>query len=225
VLLQIQSALNNENTFDPQTAERVFTLGMADYGEFVLLPKLMRKLEDIAPNIRVLIRSTDRHQSLQQLDSDGIDIALGVFPNHASWHHRQVLFHENYVCVSSKHNSKIQVPVTLEEYLAASHLLVSPTEDMIGRVDYVLAEQNLKRQIALSVPHFLIAPFVIANTNLIATLAERVATTYSDVLDLCIQPLPLDVAGFSFQMLWHTKNNNDPAHLWLRAMIEEVCRG
>ncbi len=224
VLLQIQSTLQSEAPFEPQTAQRMFTLGMSDYGEFVLLPKLMLWLKEKAPGIRVLIRSSDRHQALKQLDAEEIDLAVGVFPETASWHRSQLLFKENYVCVSSQSNSSIPNPVTLEDYLAASHLLVSPAEDMVGRVDSILAKQNLKRQIAISVPHFLVAPFVVANTDLIVSLAERVAKTYAQVLNLSIQPLPITVPGFAFIMLWHTRNDGDPAHAWLRDAIAQLSR-
>ncbi len=72
---------------------------------------------------------------------------------------------------------------------------------------------------AISVPHFLVAPFIVANTNLVVTLAERVAKTYLDVLNLRIFSLPLASEGFAMTMLWHTKDNNDSAHLWLRNII------
>ncbi|UBF27165.1 LysR family transcriptional regulator [Kovacikia minuta CCNUW1] len=223
VLLQVQAALKKDAPFDPQTTEQVFTLGMSDYGEFVLLPKLMQWIEATAPGIRILVRSSDRQLALKQLDNDEIDLALGVFPEKASWHRSQILFQENFVCVSSCNNSHVQNPITLENYLAASHLIVSPVEDMVGRVDHILAKQNLKRRIVISVPHFLIAPFVVANTDLIVTLAERVARTYATMLNLQIQPLPIPVPGFAFSLLWHTKNDQDPAHLWLREAIVEVC--
>jgi LysR family transcriptional regulator, mexEF-oprN operon transcriptional activator len=89
-------------------------------------------------------------------------------------------------------------------------------------VDVFLAQQNLQRHIALTVPHFLVAPFILSNTNLIATLAERVVRTYAEALALKVSPLPFELSGFSVSMLWHTKNNNDPAHLWLRTVMAEL---
>lgn len=222
VLTQIQSALVQEAPFVPATSEQVFVLGMSDYVEFILLPKLMEHLERTAPKIKIQVRSTDRKDALELLDADEIDLAIGFFPKHSSWHQAQELFQERFVCVARQSNPNIKDPFTLENYLAASHLLVSPREDRTGRVDLFLAQQNLQRHIALTIPHFLVAPFILANTNLIATLAERIVRTYSEVLALKVSPLPFELSGFSVRMLWHTKNNNDLAHQWLRTMMAEL---
>jgi DNA-binding transcriptional LysR family regulator len=94
----------------------------------------------------------------------------------------------------------------------------------VGRVDDILTQHNLNRHIALSIPHFLVAPFVLAQTDLIATLAERVARTFARSQNLKIFPLPFAMDGFSVFMRWHESNRNHPAHVWLRELIAEVCR-
>jgi DNA-binding transcriptional LysR family regulator len=172
--------------------------------------------------VRVQVRSTDRQEALKLLDANEIELAIGFLPKHSSWHEGQFLFKEQYVCVCRQNHPKIRGSVTLDDYLAASHLLVSPREDMIGRVDAILAQQNFKRRIALSVPHFLVAPFILAHTDLIATLAERIAFTYADVLDLQVLSLPFETTGFTVRMLWHTKNSSDPAHVWLQSTISKL---
>ncbi|MGK7949264.1 MAG: hypothetical protein AB4368_10800 [Xenococcaceae cyanobacterium] len=72
--------------------------------------------------------------------------------------------------------------------------------------------------------HFLAAPFIIANTNLVVTLAERVAKTYLNGLNLRIFSLPLASEGFAMTMLWHSKNSGDKAHTWLRRIISELSK-
>lgn len=86
----------------------------------------------------------------------------------------------------------------------------------------MLEQQNLQRHVAISVPHFLAAPFIVANTDLVVTLAERIAKAYSDILNLRIFSLPVASEGFPITMLWHTKNNGDETHTWLRRMISEL---
>lgn len=223
VLLQIQSALAGETPFLPELSERVFNVGMSDCVEFILLPELMHYLELIAPKITIRVRVSDRQKALKMLDNGDIDLAIGFFPESSSWHRMQFLFAERFVCVCSQNNAIAQEPLALESYLAASHLLVSPKEEMSGRVDAFLAERGLKRRIAITIPHFLAAPFIIANTNLIATLVERVSIAYSDLLGLCLLPLPFEMPCFSVSMLWHAKNNNESAHIWLRYTIAKLC--
>lgn len=224
VLWQIQSALTSATPFVSETSERIFTLGMSDYVEFILLPKLMQELAVVAPRVKIQVRATDRQEALKLLDTSEIDLAVGFFPKNFSWHQEQLLFKEHYVCVFSQNNPQAKETITLDDYLAASHLLVSLKEDMTGRVDLILARQNLQRHITITVPHFLVAPFILASTNLIATLAERVARAYANTLDLVVLPLPLEVPGFPVKMLWHIRNNDDLAHIWLRTMISKLSQ-
>lgn len=220
-LLHIQSALSNEQQFVPALSERTFRLGMDDYAELVFLPNFLRKVESVAPKVKFQVRSTDWLIAPKMLDTDEIDLSICHCPQWQTWHQRQLLFEEHFVCVASQSNP-ITAPITLEDYISASHLLVSPQGDMVGLVDGVLEKQNLKRHITMSVQHFLAATFVLASTNLIATLPELLARTCATVLNLQVSPLPFEMDGFSIDMLWHTKNNNDPDHTWLRTTLVQL---
>ncbi len=85
-LQQIQGALLEKPSFDPTQSDRIFTLGMSDYGEFVLLPKLMVMLQTLAPRVNLQIRSGDRQKLLDLLDRGEIDLVCGVFPEQIPWH-------------------------------------------------------------------------------------------------------------------------------------------
>ncbi|MBC8123340.1 MAG: LysR family transcriptional regulator, partial [Gemmatimonadaceae bacterium] len=113
---------------------------------------------------------------------------------------------------------------TLEGYLASQHLLVSLKEDFTGRVDLQLARSDLRRYIALSVPHFLAAIHVLARTDLVAALPVRVAHVHAELLGLQTLLLPLSVPGFTVSMLWHSRQTGEPGHDWLRSQLDAVCR-
>ncbi|BAY63882.1 transcriptional regulator [Calothrix brevissima NIES-22] len=222
-LQQIQTALSPEQNFDPTTSDRLFTIGMTDYVEFTVLPRLLEKLEQVAPNIKIQIRSGDRQHLLSLLDAGEVDLICGLFPEQIAWHEAQFLFQERYVCVCRQDHPLIGDSLSLENYIANAHLLVSIQEDMIGRVDKLLAEKNLSRHIAISIPHFLVAPSILARTNLIATLAQRVAQAFADSQNLKVLPCPLPIKGFSVFMRWHRSTRDRAAHTWLRGIITEVA--
>jgi DNA-binding transcriptional LysR family regulator len=222
-LSQIQTALTPAQPFDPITSDRVFNIGMNDYVEFVLLPPLLEKLATTAPHVKIQVRSGNREQQLALLDSGEIDLMCGLFPNKIAWHEQQLLFTEQFVCVCRQDHPSIGDTISLEDYVNADHLLVSVQEDMVGRVDFLLAQQNLSRNIAVSTPHFLVAPSILARTNLIATLVERVAKEFSPTLNLKILPCPLLLQGFAVLMRWHQSMGNRDTNTWLRGIIVEVA--
>lgn len=221
-LLQIQSALTQEDTFIPETSDRVFRLGMSDYAEFVLLPELMQQLSQQAPQIQLQVRATDRQEALSLLDENHIDLAIGFYPKQSSWHQKQILFEEQFACVCRQDHPLIKTNLTLKTYLKVSHLLVSLREDHSGRIDQLLAEQNLQRHIALVIPHFLLSGFILARTDLVAALPKRLAQCWMNFLPLKVLPLPLKVSGFSVSMLWHARDQNEPGHSWLRSLCVSI---
>jgi DNA-binding transcriptional LysR family regulator len=177
---QIQDVVSSQPEFEPQTSDRIFRIGMDDYTEIVFLSKLLQKLQQLAPNIRIQVRSSNRHKAPKLLDTDEADITLGYFPDFSAWHQYQELYSETFVCVVNQNHFSQPTNITIEEYLSAKHLLVSAKEDMVGIVDKKLAEQNLNRIVALSVPNFLIVPFILSSTELIATLPTQIVATTID---------------------------------------------
>lgn len=221
-LQQIQTALIQRPSFDPSTSDRIFTLGMSDYAELTLLPPLLTTLQATAPQVRLRIRSGDRSRLLSLLDSGELDLACGIFPERVRWHREQALFRETFVCVCRRDHPTIGEELSLETYIAARHLLVSVKEDMVGRVDTYLAAHQLQRHIAASVPHFLVVPFLLAQSDLIATLARRVVNAFTDWQQIKVLPLPIELSGFSLFMRWHSSTDTDPACCWLRSQIQAV---
>ncbi|MDM9379870.1 LysR family transcriptional regulator [Chlorogloeopsis sp. ULAP01] len=222
-LTQIQSVVSSQPEFDPKTSDRVFRIGMDDYTEIVFLSKLLQELSHIAPNVRVQVRSSTWQKAPKLLDADEIDLALGYFPEFSSWHQKQTLYLETFICVASAERFKKRKRLTIEEYASASHLLVSPKEDMVGMVDELLAQQGLSRIVAVSVPNFLIVPFVLVSTELVATIPSQIVATLTQTWNLYAFPLPFEMPGFSVDMLWHSKSDRDPGHTWLRELITRLC--
>jgi DNA-binding transcriptional LysR family regulator len=223
-LNQIQTALSPSQLFDPLTSDRVFSIGMNDYVEIVLLPPLLEKLAPIAPHVKIQVRSGNREQQLALLDRGEIDLMCGLFPNKITWHEQQLLFQERFVCVCRRNHPLIVDTISLDDYVKVDHLLVSVQEDMVGRVDFLLAQQNLTRNIVVSTPHFLVAPSILARTNLVATLVERIAKEFAPILNLKILPCPLPLQGFSVFMHWHQSISDHDANAWLRGVVLEVSK-
>jgi DNA-binding transcriptional LysR family regulator len=72
------------------------------------------------------------------------------------------------------------------------------------------------------VPHFVAAPFVVAETDLIATLPRGVALPFARMLNLRVFPPPVELDGGPWYLVWHERTRHDPAHVWLRQQILDV---
>ena len=90
-----------------------------------------------------------------------------------------------------------------------------------GFVDDALARLGLERRVTVALPHAMVAPHVIASSDLLLTMPERVARVLAPPLDLVVlePPQELPLTGFTISMLWHDRTHSDPARRWLRDVI------
>jgi len=84
-----------------------------------------------------------------------------------------------------------------------------------------LTRLGLQRKVAVAVPHFLVAPHIIASTDLLLTMAERISNVLAKPLGLVTltPPRELQLTGFELSLLWHERTQDDPARKWLRDVI------
>src|SRR5262249_45939781 len=86
-----------------------------------------------------------------------------------------------------------------------------------SNMDAPLKRLRRKRRIAVTLPHFLAGPAIVARTDFVMTIPHRIARKYSELYALRIFPTPLRVRGFEVAMAWPTRREVDPAIHWLRA--------
>lgn len=214
-----------EPSFDPETSDRSFSIATADLGAFVLVPPLLERLAKSAPRVDVAVRSTPMETAERQLAEGSLDLAVVVSPTTRAGFYREPLFRERFVCVLRRGHPFERGKLTLDRYCAASHVLVAPRGTPGSPLDAELAELGRRRRVALSVPHFLVAPHVVARSDLVWTAPESMARSFAQLLPLVVRPLPLRIEGFVMLQLWHERHQRDPAHVWLRRQVAAAARG
>ena len=139
--------------------------------------------------------------------------------------HRQRLFTDRLVCMGRRNHPAMVDGLDLHRYVAADHLVVSPRGLPGSVVDDELGRRGEERRVVLEVPHFLVAPRVVARSDLLVTLPERLAQEVAALFDLVVTPLPFETPAIEFLQLWHARHHDDPAHVWLRARVAEAVAG
>ncbi|HEX6836001.1 MAG TPA: LysR family transcriptional regulator [Polyangia bacterium] len=219
----VRRAVERQAPFSPATLERTFTIGTTDYGELVLLPRLFARLQREAPGVRLVVRPGLGAGERELLSGD-FDLALGVAAADGSGVRSEVLFAESFVSLMRAGHPAARRPLTLARFVELPHVLVSPQGRGDSAVDVALRERKLSRRTVLRVPHFLSAPLVIAESDAIITLPERVGRAVAAQHRLVVKKPPLPLPGFSFSQFWHARNDADAAHQWLREVVWAIAR-
>jgi DNA-binding transcriptional LysR family regulator len=207
--------------FHAKTATDRFSIAATDYFEMVLLPAIVARVHAAAPQVELDVRPIGDTSPIDDMNQGKLDGALGVFPNLPPGFRQKVLGRERFVCVVRRgHPLMSGKKLTLAKYAELAHLLVAPRRSGPGAVDNALAKVGLSRHIALRVSHFLVAPLVIAETDLVATLPERAALLLQKQLKLDMFPPPVELGGFPLMYVWPERTHGSAPHRFLR---EAIC--
>jgi DNA-binding transcriptional LysR family regulator len=222
ILEQVEGVLRGSWVFDPKESTRQFVLGLSDYAAFVFLPRLTGRLEREAPGVSLIVRNTSRGVGLPMLDDGAVELIAGNFPEPPAHMREELLYEEDFVCAGRDGHPALVGPLDLERYLSLRHLQVSMKGEPHGYVDAVLREQRLKRNVTITVGHFLMAPLLVDTSDLVATEPRRLFGPLASRLPLQIFPAPIDIPSFRVVQTWHARHDADPGHQWLRGLLREI---
>jgi DNA-binding transcriptional LysR family regulator len=220
-LAHLELVFERKETFEPKTSRRRFRIAATDNVELYVLPDLSTALREAAPGIdlRVFALPADWPTALERGD---IDLKLGRKSTLPEALESQDILRERFACVVRAGHSVRGRP-SVEEYAALDHLLVAPTAlpgtEPTGLVDAHLAKRGLRRRVAMTVPHFLVAPFIIARSDLALTGPARLLSRFADQLGLRYVELPIELGGYVLTQVWAARASNDEAHRFVRSLL------
>ncbi len=217
-------------SFELAHSNATFRMAMADATAGLLLPSLVRVIENQATGIDIrMVPLTTREPRPLLLRAD-IDLAIGVFPGVVAQlqgstetpirHER--LFASQYVCVMRKDHYLSSKELTVDEYCNANHLLVSFSGRARGLVDDALVSLNRERRILLTVNQFFTAGRVVAASDLLMVLPRHLITATGMKDALTVKKLPFPTPELHDDMLWHERDERSLGHQWLRKQLRNT---
>lgn len=213
----VERAVSPQGPFDPARAQQTWRVASADYGESAVLLPALAGLRALAPACRLAVLQMQPSRVAKQAEQGEIDLALHTTQGAPEGLRRRALFTERYVLVGRAGHPRLKRRPSLAQFCALEHVIVSPDGGGFhGVTDEALASLGLSRRVVLSVPHFLFVKSVVASTDLVALLPERLVR---DAPALRVVEPPLELPGYEMSMLWHERSHRDPAQRWLRDRI------
>lgn len=207
--------------FDPASATGRITIAAHDHLSLLVLAGLTARLERHAPALSLHI-AQPAGDNVQLVEQGTADLALGIFEALPGSLYRRGLYTDRLVCVVRSDHPGVAGGLGLERYVAMRHVAVTISGVGESAVDAALSTLGLTRHVALRVPHFLAGAMLVADSDMILTLPNRLARRLADRLPLMLLDLPLQVAPLSPAMIWHERFHGDPAHAWIRQQLVDV---
>ncbi|UUQ63762.1 LysR substrate-binding domain-containing protein [Pseudomonas fuscovaginae UPB0736] len=214
----LSNALSLTHDFDPASSTMTFRIGLSDDVEFGLLPNLLRALRQEAPNVMIVVQHVDYWRIPDLLASGDITVGISQTRGLPANAKRKLLRHIQPMILRADASS---TPMSLDEYCARPHVLVSHTANISSLADEWLAEIGRKRHVVLSVPQYSALPALLAGTDLIAGLPDYAALAMAASGSVFAEPVPFKVPTLDLSMVWLGIVDTDPAERWLRSRLEK----
>lgn len=207
--------------FEPSKAHRTFRICMTDISHLVLLPALINRLRDIAPSINVEITHISA-QTPRMLEAGEADLAVGFMPQLEAGFYQQKLFDQDFACVVRRAHPRVRSRLTQSMFKRENHVVVTAVGTGHTLVEQELERLGVRRNVALRLPNFLGLGGLVASTDLVVTVPQRVAEALLRIADVKALPPPFELPGIAIKQHWHERYQQDPANRWLRSVISDL---
>lgn len=222
-LSSIEKAVADTRSFSPETSFHKFSLALSDLGEQLLLPRLVKHLRDVAPNVQLEVLPIEMMRIDEWLMTGKVDATLCSRNESISpLAQRDRIMDERYVCLLNNQHPRIGGELTLEGYLAEQHIVMSAISG-----HYLLEERirelGFERHVALEVPHFTALGEIIANSELLVTIPFSAAKIYAARGNGRIVELPFELPHLEVYLYGHTEIGDITAKTWFYNTLKAAC--
>jgi DNA-binding transcriptional LysR family regulator len=219
----VELALDTGRRFDPASSGHAFRINATDYAITVLAEPLLRRVDAVAPGIRLDFDTipADMHESEYGLrNCDALIGPLGFgFPGAQA-----PLFRDRFVCVTDQANPRLRGGrLTIDDLSALPHAVRSCGGTHVTPADRVMDELCVRRQVQVTTAGFLPLPFLVAGTGLVAVIPERLALRVAAPLGLAVVEPPFGRVELIETLWWHPDRASTPEHAWLRRTLTEAA--
>ena len=228
ILLQIESTIYSGSEFDPSVTERTFNIAMSSYAAEVLMPGLVQKIATSYPGIVCIVEEISS-ESLARVKTGTIDCCITfqqtklLNPTETieelSYRH---LFYDEWMLIAAAGNDLVLETISYEEFCALPYIETRLARDLSSFVERTLDNQNYRPRANVSVPSFELAVTSVMHSGCVAVVPALVVDDRQRPFLKMFKP-PFAIPAIGEFLVWHSRNDADPGHIWFRELMLEVA--
>ena len=221
LLTRLEDLVEAPYAFDPGTAKRDFTIAINDNAAMTIGLDLIECIRKQSyAGIRLAMLQIPRDEVLDLAARGRIDLVIGTRAFMPPGLRTHDLVDDRFQVAQRKGHPRGTAAMTLEQYCAYEHVLVSTNGSYHSGIDDFLAELGHYRHTTVSVQYYTAVPPILERTNCLATLPERFLHRFDHMIDRFDLPFAFD--PFQLQVGWHPRFDEDLGHQWLREQLIAV---
>lgn len=216
-------AVHQDSHFEPRTSERQFTMALPGILEAPLAKEMAKRMESLAPNIRLKSLRIKRSEIEQSLKAGMIDLAVDIHIPTSGQIDSVKSGQDQLIVLLRKQHPIMQteeIEWDLQRYLDARHIFVSNRHYGLGAEDYALSKMNHSRNIVISCQHFYAASQVVLDTDLLLTIPKIYAQSLNQENNYAMLPFPAESEPLESYIYWQKNSGQDPGQSWFKEFLQ-----
>ncbi|SFJ90790.1 LysR family transcriptional regulator [Celeribacter neptunius] len=220
-LLERFSQLTATQDFDPKQSTETVTIACNYYERELIIPHLIHAIRAEAPKLRIEIVDSSYlgHDKLLRMEAD---LLIGPFVQLGAAFYARALYDDHYVCMMDPAHPMAKAALSMEEYLPLDHVYITYGGKWKSRYMQELERQGHEISIAIRTPSPAGIQTLIAGSELVATVPERLSRKLGQGLHIARCPVPTPV---QIQMVWTARTHRSQMHQWVRDLVVRATRG
>jgi len=222
VLRIVETEIAGLARFDPARTDREFRIGVNEIGAIVLVPKLMKRLSEIAPRASLAPTQVSADTMAAALESGALDVVAGHIPQPHAGLLRQHLYRRAYVCVARRDHPRIGDAMSLREFGQTPQVQSPSVPITFAWINDQLRKHGVQSEVRLVTEHVAAIPFIVAASDLIAIIPDEVYQLFRPIAPIKKVGLPLRIPAIDVHQYWHSRVAGDPANQFFRSLVYAV---
>ena len=212
----------------PPVGDRVFTICLSDYSMTVLGEPLLRRVHDLAPDASIQLRLAARELADGDRGLLGYDLLIGPL-RLTSAGQPEVIMRDRLVYVADPANPRLRAGadggwrLTAEDLAALPHAAARFPDPGFDPAAMALLRGGITANVVLTTGGWLPLPFLVAGTDLVAAVPERLARRTGAAAGVTIVEPPFGMIELVEAAWWHPLHVTDLALTWLRGIVAEIA--
>jgi DNA-binding transcriptional LysR family regulator len=225
----VGSALATGEGIRPPDGNRTFRVSLSDYLVPVLGAPLLRRVHELAPQVQVQVQVRLRAMAGRAAGDAALsqtDLVIGpagVLGPHAGGEH-EVIVRDRLVYLADRANTRLrQGRLTAADLAALPHAAARLSDTDPGPASTALHRLGITPNVVLTTTGWLPLPFLLAGTDLVAAVPERLARRVAAAAGVTIIEPPFGTIELTETAWWHPMRAADPALTWLRTILRQTA--
>jgi DNA-binding transcriptional LysR family regulator len=218
----IRNDVLNAVGFDPATTTRTFTVCVSEVGAIAMVPRILARLRQVAPQARLAPRSVPPELISEALESGSADLAVGYYPMLKASTYQQALCERTYVGIVRNDHPEVGATLTLDQLYRIPMIRTTSVHAINTLLDAHMAEKGIKPTIALETSYVMALAFLTADSDWLALIPEELVATMQALAPVRPVAIPLALPPISIKHYWHQRYKDDEANRFLRQTVYEA---